>query len=189
MRTENETGSAPPVDLYSGLREMILRPVQTLVPPWSWKAAALSAIVRAGSFFVSNLRSGPREAVRAMLVEAVFAVFTAGIIGAISQRLRAANPAWATAAVVCLGLPGAMTLAQFLVHRAAHTPHVGPGLVASFCLAASAAAFTWYAMRHGALLGGARSTSLRHDLQSLPGITLGFVLAVPRRVWRLLQRG
>ena len=83
MRTENETGSAPPVDLYSGLREMILRPVQTLVPPWSWKAAALSAIVRAGSFFVSNLRSGPREAVRAMLVEAVFAVFTAGFIGAI----------------------------------------------------------------------------------------------------------
>ena len=51
-----------------------------------------------------------------------------------------------------------------------------------------AAAFTWYAMRHGALLGGTRSTSVRHDLGSLPGIALDFVLAVPRKLLRFFRR-
>ncbi len=171
MMSEHRSQSDPPEDLYTGLREIVLEPVRTLVPPWSWKAAALSAFARAGSFFVSNLKSGPKEAIRAMLVEAVFAVFTAGLIGAISQRLRAANPAWATAAVVCLGLPGIMILAQILVHR-------------SVFLAAVASTYTWYAMRHGALLGGAASTSLRHDLHNLPRITLDFMFAVPRSLFR-----
>jgi len=188
MSYQDQAQSAPPTDLYTGLREIVLQPVRTLVPPWSWKAAALSAICRAGTFFAGNLRSGPKEALRAMLVEAIFAVLTAGLIGAISQRLRAANPAWATGAVVCVGFPGVMILAQFLVHRAAHTPHVGLGLLSSFCLAAIASAFTWYAMRHGALLGGTRSTSLRHDLESLPGITLDFMLAVPRDLIGLFRR-
>ena len=183
MVAENEAQSQPPTDLLTGLREIVLQPVRTLVPPWSWKAAALSAVLRAATFFASNLRSGPKQAIRAMLVEAVFAVLTAGIIGAISQRLRSANPAWATASVVCVGLPGVMILAQFLVHRVAHTPHVGPGLFSSFCFAAMAAAYTWYAMRHGSLLGGTHSTSLRHDFHTLPGITMDFVLALPRRLF------
>ena len=189
MSSEVQTPSPPPTDLYAGVSEIVRRPWQTLVPPWSWKAAVLSALLRAGTFFGSNLKSGPKEALRAMLVEAVFAVAAAGLIGAISQRLRDANPAWATAALVCLGLPGVMLLTQLLVHRAAHTPHVGRGLVTSFCFAAVAAGFTWYAMRHGALLGGARSTSLRHDVESLPGITAGFLLAIPRNLIRRVRRG
>lgn len=187
MSSETEASSPPPEDLYKGVIEIVRRPVQTLVPPWSWKAAALSALVRAGTFFGSNLKSGPKEAVRAMLIEAVFAVVAAGLIGAVSQRLRNANPPWATAALVCLGLPGIMLLAQLLVHRLAHTPHVGPGLLSSFFFAAIAAGFTWYAMRHGALLGGTATTSVLHDVQSMPGITAGFLLAVPRNLIRLAR--
>jgi hypothetical protein len=103
-----------------------------------------------------------------MLVEAVFAVFAAGLIGAVSQRLRASRPVWATAAVVCLGLPALMVVAQLGVHRTAHTVHVGAGLLASFCFASVSSAFSWYATRHGALLGGTHSTSLVHDILSLP---------------------
>jgi hypothetical protein len=187
MITPHKLRSDPPTDLYSGTREIVLHPIRTLVPPWSWKAAVLSAMLRAASFFVSNLRSGPKQALRAMIVEAVFAIFTAGVIGAISQRLRAANPAWATAALVCIGLPGVMVCAQFLLHRAARTPHVGLGLVSSFSLSAIAAAFTWYAMRHGTLLGGTSSTSLRHDFHNLPAIMLAFLLAVPRKVSGFLR--
>ena len=187
MSSEVQPPSPPPTDLYTGVREIVLRPVRTLVPPWSWKAAALSALLRAATFFGSNLRSGPKAALRAMLVEAVFAVIVAGLIGAVSQRLRCANPAWATAALVCLGLPGIMLVTQLLVHRVARTPHVGPGLATSFCFAALAAGFTWYAMRHGALLGGAQSTTVRHDLQSLPGITAGFALALPRSFMRVVR--
>ena len=97
------------------------------------------------------------------MVEAVFAIFAAGLIGAVSQRLRASQPVWKTAAIVCLGLPALMVVAQLGVHRAAHTPHVGVGVLASFCFAAASSAFSWYAMRHGALLGGTDSTSLVHE--------------------------
>ena len=42
------------------------------------------------------------------------------------------------------------------LHRAAHTSRVG--VLPSFCFAAAFSAFSWYAMRHGALLGGTDST-------------------------------
>jgi hypothetical protein len=151
---------------------------------WSWKAAVLSALLRASTFFATNLRAGRFDAVRAALVEAVFAVFAAGLLGATSQRLRLARPVWATALVVWLGMPLAMLLAQFSVHKLARTPHMGTGLVVSFCFAAIASSFSWYAMRHGALLGGDATTSLVHDLRHLPRIILNYVLAVPRALLR-----
>jgi hypothetical protein len=184
MRQE---GSPPPDDLYSALRDIVFRPVKTLAPPWSWKAAALSALLRGIMFFVGNLRSGHRHALQAMMVEAVFAIFAAGLIGAVAQRLRASQPVWETAAIVCLGLPALMVVAQLGVHRAAHTPQVR--VLASFCFAAAFSAFSWYAMRHGALLGGTDRTSLVHDVRSLPGIMLNFVLAVPRTLYSRFHLG
>jgi hypothetical protein len=177
----------PPDDLYSALRDIALRPLRTLVPPWSWKAAALSALLRGITFYLSNLRSGHQKALLAMIVEVAFAVFAAGLIGAVSQRLRASRPVWATAAVVCLGLPALMVVAQFGVHRTACTPHVGAGVLASFCFASVSSAFSWYAMRHGALLGGTDSTSLVHDILSLPGITVSFAIAIPRALFRYFR--
>jgi hypothetical protein len=144
-------------------------------------------LLRGITFFVGNLRSGHQHALEAMMVEAVFAIFAAGLIGAVSQRLRASQPVWQTAAIVCLGLPALMVVAQLGVHRAAHTPQVG--VLASFCFAAAFSAFSWYAMRHGALLGGTDSTSLVHDLRSLPGIMLNFVLAVPRTLYARFHLG
>lgn len=144
----------PPEDLWQALTQMLRSPVRTLVPPWSWKAAAFTAVLRAGTFFVTNLRSGRWEATKAMLVEALFAIFAGGLIGAVSQQLRKAKPLWATAILVWAGLPGSMILAQFGVHRIAGIPNLGAGLVTSFCLAAVASPFSWYAMRQGAMLGG-----------------------------------
>jgi hypothetical protein len=167
-------------DLYGALCDITLRPFKTLKPPWSWKAAILSALLRGVTFYISNLRSGPDRAAAAMIVEAVFAVFASGLIGAVSQRLRSSRPVLATATVVCLGLPALMVMAQLGVHHAARTPHVGPGVLVSFCLASVSTAFSWYAMRHGSLLGGADSTTLAHDIVSLPAITVSFVTSVPR---------
>src|ERR1700684_1839401 len=170
--------SKTPEELTQALKQMLRSPVKTLVPPWSWKAAAFSAVLRSATFFVTNIHSGRWQATKAMLVEAVFAVFAGGLIGAISQQLRRAKPLWATAVLVWVGLPGLMILAQLAVHRMAGTPHLSGGLVASFCLAAVASAFSWYAMRQGAMLGGIDETTVGHDLTSLPGITLAFFLAV-----------
>jgi hypothetical protein len=172
--------SPPPEDLNQALKQMLRSPLRALVPPWSWKAAAFSALLRSATFFVSNIHSGRGQATKAMLVEAVFAIFAGGLIGAISQQLRRAKPLWATALLVWAGLPGLMVLAQMAVHRIAGTPHLSGGLVVSFCLAAVASSFSWYAMRQGAMLGGVDQTTVGHDLTSLPGITLDFFLVVPR---------
>ena len=184
FETRIQTQSRPPEDLYGAVLEMFSKPLQTLVPPWSWKAAALNAVFRAGAFFLSNMKASPKQALRAMVIEAVYAVLTAGLIGAVSQRLRAAKPVWATGVLVCLALPGVMILAQFGVHHLAHTPHLGAGLLLSFSGSALSAAFSLYAMKRGSMLGGTNATSLRHDLQSFPRITLDFVLAIPRALLR-----
>ena len=179
---------SPPTDLSQALPEMIRRPLRTIVPPWSWKAAACTATIRAVAFFVTNLRSGRGEATKAMLVEAVYAIFVGGLIGAISQHLRRAKPLWATGLLICVALPGMMTIAQFGVHHLAKTKHQSSGLFVSFCLAVLAAAYTWYAMRHGAMLGGIDETTVRHDLRSLPRISFDFVLVVPRWIGSKLKR-
>jgi hypothetical protein len=171
-----------PVSLRLALLRMLREPVRTLVPPWSWKAAAFAAAVRGIAFFVTNLQAGGREATKALVVEAVFAFVTGGLIGAISQQLRNAEPLWETAAVVWIALPGVMLLAQSGVHRLAHTPHLSGGLVLSFCLSAVSAAFSWYAMRNGAMLGGSDETTILHDIEVLPKIFMGFLLAIPRMV-------
>lgn len=80
-----------------------------------------------------------------------------------------------------------MLLGQVEVHHIAHTPHLSGGLIASFCLASIASAFTWYAMRHGAMLGGVDETTVWHDMKSLPGISLDFVLAAPRLLTTMIK--
>jgi hypothetical protein len=159
---------------------MIRNPIRTIVPAWSWKAAACSAVVRGLAFFVTNLQSGHSAATKAMLVEAVYAIFAGGLIGAVSQQLRRAKPLSATAPLICIGLPGVMTLAQLALHHFAGTPHQSAGLLVSLCFAALTASYSWYAMRCGAMLGGTEATTVWHDLQSLPRITLDFLLLAPR---------
>ncbi len=174
---------APATDLRQALLELLLNPRATLWRAWSWKAAILSAFFRSGLFFLTNLKAGDRKAIHAFLVEAVFAVFATGFMGAVSQHLRNARPVWATATVVWIAMPAASTVAQFAVHRAAKTPHLGTGIALTFCLAAIAGSYSWYAMKNGALLGGADQTTIEHDIKTLPKITLSYLLA-PYRLLR-----
>ena len=39
---------------------------------------------------------------------------------------------------------------------------------------AGSSAFSWYALRHGAMLGGTDQTTVRHDLTRLPKVVLRF---------------
>jgi hypothetical protein len=171
-------------ELSDALRDMVVHPIRSLWPAWSWKAAGMSALLRAAVFFWTNLRVGRMAASRAGLVEVVFAIFAAGVMGAVSQQLRKAKPVWVTALVVWVGMPAVMLFAQLGVHKLARTQYMGTGLAVSFCFAAIASSFSWYAMRHGVLLGGDAETSLVHDVRHLPRIVLDYVLAGPRMLWR-----
>ena len=159
---------------------MLRHPVRSIVPPWSWKAATFTPLVRAASFYVTNLRNGERVALHAMLVEGAYAIFAAGLAGAISQQLRHTEPLLPTLAIILIGLPGVFVVGQFLMHRAAHTPNVAGGLLLAFLLTSISSGFSWFAMRKGAMLGGVDDTTVMHDMKALPAISIAFLMAVPR---------
>src|ERR1700742_3155508 len=106
-----------PKRLGATLLEMLQHPIQSIVPPWSWKAAAFTALFRAATFFVMNLQSGERVALQAMLVEASYAIVAAGLAGAVSQQLRNAEPLMPTLTVVLVALPAFFVGGQLLVHK------------------------------------------------------------------------
>lgn len=182
------TKPVAPDGLATALADIVFHPWRTLVPAWSWKAATIAAFFRAAFFFATSLRQGRERAVQAMLVEAVFAIFAAGLLGATSQRLRGSHPQWATAIIVWLAMPALMVAAQVAIHHLTGTARADDRIPSSFCSTAFLSAFSWYAMNHGALLGGDDSTSVRHDAAVLPRIALDFILAVPRGAMELFRR-
>ena len=143
--------------------------------------------MRAATFFYTNVSSGRVKALRATALEAVFAILAAGLMGAVSQRLRRSEPLWGTVGIVCLGMPAVMVATQVALHRIAATPNVTGGPVLAFCSTAAASAFSWYAMRHGAMLGGKDATTVGHDMRVVPRIMWNFITTVPRLLLGLLR--
>ncbi|WP_263380542.1 hypothetical protein [Granulicella paludicola] len=164
--------------LGAALRDIVRRPVTNLLTGWNWKAALISVCIRATVFFATNLRAGHASALRASLVEAGFAIVAAGVLAAITQRIRHAQPVWATGIAVWLGVPALLLTVQSTVHHLAGTPHMKTGLIASFVMAAFGSGFNWYAQRRGLLITGAESAG--GDWKLLPRVVLDFVLAGPR---------
>jgi len=176
--------------LSAALLDLLRHPFTALVAEFNWKTAAISALLRAGH----------RLALRATLVEAVFAILAMGLFGTITQRIRNARPAWLTGLAVWLILPSLMLTVQFFVHRAFGTPRLLVSMIASFCFAALGTGFTWFAMRRGALLAGSQSfasqpdnaqpeaparSSFAADLRAIPSLVWEFIAAAPRAVFRI----
>ena len=163
------------------LWDIVRRPAKNLLTGWNWKAALISVCIRASVFFATNLRAGHASAVRASFVEAGFAIVAAGLLAAMTQRVRHAKPVWATGIAVWLGVPCLLLTMQSTVHHLAGTPHMKTGLIASFCMAAFGSGFNWYAQRRGVLVTGPESAG--GDLQQLPRVLVDFLLAGPRALW------
>lgn len=167
-----------PVRLRGALLEMVRHPV-AFAEEWNWKAAAISAMLHAVLFLLTNLGAGHGRAVRAMLVEAVYATVTAGIAGAVTQRLRHAVPRGWTAFVVWVVLPVLMLVMRAVVHHAAGTPRLRSSMVATFVFAVVATGFNWFAMSRGAFVTG-EGRSFRRDLLLLPKLVVQFVAELPK---------
>lgn len=90
---------------------MLGNSIQMIVPPWSWKAAACTAVVRALAFYATDVQSGRNAATKAMPVEVTLAVFTGGLIGAVFEsrdrihdlRYEAFEPAPLSNSIKALG--------------------------------------------------------------------------------------
>jgi hypothetical protein len=170
--------------LSHALHDLLHHPIENLIQGWNWKSGAISILVRSGIFFTTNLRAGGHRALRAALVEAVVAVLAAGVMGALTQRLRDARPIAATLLIVWLLMPAAMVGSEATVHHLFATPHIRTGLIVSFCLASVASGFAWFAQRRGVMLAGRAHLSIAHDLRELPAVILDFLLFLPRAILR-----
>ena len=161
------------VPLRHALLAMVYHP-GSLLAEWNWKAGAVSGILHGLIFFVVNLRAGSSAATKAMVVEAVYSILTAGLAGTVTQRLRHAVPQVATAMVVWIALSVALLLGRLCVHVAMGTPKLRGSLAASFVFAALASGFNWFAMSRGAFITG-EGRSFARDL-----------LLVPKLIWQFL---
>lgn len=153
-----------------------------LAAGFNWKMALLSATLRGGMFFLTNLRSGHVAALRATWVEAAYALISMGLLGAATERIKDARPAWLTAVMVWAVMPALTLLGEFEVHLAFGTPRMKTSMIASFCVAAIGSGFSWFAMRRGAFLVGEPGIeeSFSDDLRAVPMLVWEFVSAGPR---------
>jgi hypothetical protein len=154
---------------------------------FNWKTALLSAFWRALLFFALTARHGLAAATQAFLLETGFRILASGLYGALTQQLSLLQPPWLSAALCVAVLPALIQLAEYLLHRAAHTPNLAAATLASTVFAALSAIFHWYVMRRGALTSGPGAATLLHDLRRMPALVRDFLLAGPRALRRLLS--
>jgi hypothetical protein len=169
------------------LRNLATRPYETLIRRWNWKAAFMSALVRACIFFFANLTAGWRAAVGAMFAEYVYRAATSGFYGALTQNLSEVEPAWQSAIAVSVLLPLTSHSLEFLVHWLRHTPHLKTSIISSMIFTILSTLFHCYAMRRGAMIVGENANSLADDMRRMPRIVAGFLACGPLSLWRFAR--
>ncbi len=150
-------------------------PYEYLVRRWNWKAGALSAAIRGGIYFATNLGAGREAALAAMLTEFGYRTLLSGAVGSVTQALRECEPAWAAAVTALAVLPLFGHLVEVAVHSLQGTPRLGISVVASMSFTVVSTLFNLYAMRRGVLLVGARARTLVEDLAAMPRLIVDFV--------------
>lgn len=167
-----------PCSIKDCLRGLFQNPSETLIKRWNWKASLFSSLCRGTLFFAVNAGAGIDAALGAMYAEFAYRSVTAGFYGAITQQFRRAEPRWAAAWMVGLGIPFVSHLIEFAVHWLRGTPHLRSSVIASVCFTVLSTLFNLHAMREGVLLAGTESGSLWEDLQALPRVVISFLAPV-----------
>jgi hypothetical protein len=171
------------------LLSLLRHPIRSLVLRWNWKAAVLSAALRAPIFFFTYVfkKDGLRLAIGAAITQSVFRLIFGGINGAIIQSFSRVEPPWHAVLTVPLVLAAFSHVVEFFVQTAYdHQTGVngkGKAISISVLVSAISAVFNLFAMRRGALLVKDESQqSIWRDLRRMPWIALEFI-SFPL-VWR-----
>lgn len=174
--------------------DLLRHPARTLVVRWNWKAALLSALLRATIFFLTNLVAGFHAAVTAAGAELVLRSATSGFYGGVTEAFSSASPLWAAMTASIIGLPLLSHSLELLVHWLRGTPRLGLSIGIWVGFTAVSSAFNLYAMRQGVLTTGHGSKSLLGDLAQVPALLFSFATCGPRalagwccRAFRSLQ--
>src|SRR6476620_3344203 len=158
-------------------RELAKHPMDTLVWRWNWKAAVLSALLRAPIFFFTYFfkKEGLKVAVGAALAQSLFRFVFGGVNGAIIQLFSSLQPAWHALLTVPLVLAAFSHLMEFVV-QTFYDAQTGvnskkSAITISVIISVISAVFNLFAMRRGALLVKDESKQpLWRDLVRMPWI-------------------
>jgi hypothetical protein len=147
---------------------------------WNWKAAALSAVMRATLFLGANASAGWRAAWGAFAAELVFRACTSGFYGGLTQAFASVRPAWAAGIAALIVIPSVSHTLEFMVHYLRGTPALGRSIALSALFTVVSTLFHLFAMRRGVLVVGSAAAPLADDLRRMPRL-VGEFLASPFR--------
>lgn len=167
--------------MRDALRRIGDHPVQLFVRQWNWKAAALSAILRAMVFYFTNRSAGARAAWTAVGVEFAYRIATSGFFGSLIQLLSRVEPRWVSMTAVLLVLPALSQGLDALVHWWQGTPRLSVSLLFATLITVWASLFNWYAMRKGTFVVGVGQKGFGDDMRSLPRLLWQFTFGWMKR--------
>lgn len=156
-------------------------PVRIFVRQWNWKAAALSALLRALVFYFTNRSAGSRAAWTALGVEFAYRIATSGFFGSLIQVLSRVEPKRVSMVAVLLVLPALNQGLDAGVHWWQGTPRLGLSLLIATVITVWASLFNWFAMREGTFVVGHGERGFAQDMQDLPGLLWRFTFGWLRR--------
>ncbi len=171
-----------PTRVMAVTANLFRHPIDALIWRWNWKAAVLSALLRAPIFFFSYLfkKDGLKLAVGAAVAQSIFRLIFGGVNGAIIQSYSKVEPAWHAVLTIPLILAAMSHLIEYVVQAFYDSQTGGSGtgraIFFSVIVSAISAVFNLFAMRRGALLVKDESQqSIWRDLYRMPWLALEFI--------------
>ena len=161
---------------------LVRHPLEAIVYRWNWKAAVLSALLRAPIFFFTYFfkKEGLKVAIGAAIAQSIFRFIFGGVNGSIIQSFRRVEPAWHAVLTVPLILAALSHMIEFVVQYF-YDINVGANgkasaIAVSVIISIISAVFNLFAMRRGALLVKDESRqSLGRDLIRMPWLIFEFI--------------
>ncbi len=163
-------------------RYLLLHPLRSMVFRWNWKAAVLSALLRAPIFLAAYLFSKQpiQDAISVTILLAIFRIIFGGVNGAIIQAYRNVKPAWHAVLTVPVVLAAFSHVVEFIVLTIYDTLTGTHGktkaIVFSVIVSIISAIFNLFAMRRGALIVRDESMqSFGRDIIRMPWLVFEFI--------------
>ena len=159
---------------------VVRHPLRSMILRWNWKAASLSALLRASIYLVTYFKHGMAEAVGVTLLLSVFRFLFGGVNGAIIQAFRRVRPPWHAVLTVPLVLAALSHLIEYFVlsvyDSITGAQGKGKAILVSVVVSIISAIFNLFAMRRGALIVKDESQqSFWRDLVRMPWLIFEFI--------------
>ncbi|MEP6850828.1 MAG: hypothetical protein ABI999_18360 [Acidobacteriota bacterium] len=189
--TALEAPPSAPRRVIDVFRELVRHPLRAVIFRWNWKAAVLSALLRAPIFFFTYIlkKEGLKIAIGAAIAQSIFRFIFGGVNGSIIQTFSKVEPAWHAVLTVPIILAIFSHLVEFSVQtlydNQAGVNGKGKAITVSVIVSAISAIFNLFAMRRGALLVKDESQqSIWRDLKRMPWLAFEFISFPLIWTWR-----